>query len=218
MSLAIFDLDNTLLGGDSDHQWGEFLVEKQLVNESDYRDQNNQFYKDYQNGCLDIYAFLKFALHPLTLLPVDELEKLHQEFMQEKITPLFLPKARDLLDWHRNRGDQLLIITATNRFITGPIAKSLGIEHILATEPEMREGRYTGEVAGTPCFQEGKVIRLNTWLDEFHHSFTDSYFYSDSINDLALLEKVDHPIAVDPDNLLRAHAQSKNWKIISLRS
>ncbi|MEJ2417743.1 MAG: HAD-IB family hydrolase [Exilibacterium sp.] len=217
MSLAIFDLDNTLLGGDSDHQWGEFLIEKQLVDSDEYRRQNDRFYRDYKNGSLNIHAFLSFALEPLSRFPIAELEILRQEFLQCKIAPLRLPKADALLQQHRSQGDDLLIITATNRFITGPIAEAMGVNDLLATEPEVVNGRYTGRVVDTPCFREGKVARLNTWLENYPGDLVGSYFYSDSANDIPLLDKVDYPIAVDPDQTLRIHAQANDWKIISLR-
>ena len=217
MSLAIFDLDNTLIAGDSDHQWGEFLVEKKLVDEDEYRRQNDRFFEDYKNGELDIYSFIKFAFAPLARLPIAQLEELRKEFIEKKIKPLRLPKADSLIEWHKKQGDDLLIITSTNRFITGPIATLLEIDAILATEPEMLDGRYTGEVTDVPCFREGKITRLNAWLKGYGGDLQGSYFYSDSANDIPLLEKVDQPVAVDPDAALRSHAEANGWKIISLR-
>lgn len=218
MSLAIFDLDNTLIAGDSDHSWGEFLVQKALVDAVAYRRQNDLFYQAYKDGSLDIEAYLAFALEPLTRHSQEELASLHQEFMAEHIEPLMLPKALALLEDHRARGDELLIITATNGFVTRPIAARLGVNHILASDPELLNGRYTGKCVGTPCFQGGKVIRLKEWLAERRADLADSYFYSDSINDLPLLEHVDHPVAVDPDDRLRAIAEARGWPILSLRS
>ncbi len=217
MSLAIFDLDNTLLGGDSDHSWGEFLVEQKLVDPDIFRSKNDQFYKQYKDGTLDIIEFLAFALEPLSRFSMAELDRLHAQFMREKIAPILLPKAQRLLDKHRDQGDDLLIITATNRFVTAPIAKALGINDLLATDPEVVDGRYTGQVAGTPCFQDGKVIRLREWLKHYPGDMQGSYFYSDSINDLPLLELVKNPVAVDPDERLFDHAQKAGWQIISLR-
>lgn len=217
MSLAIFDLDNTLIGGDSDHLWGEFLIEQELVDAESYRQQNDGFYQQYQQGSLNIFEYLEFALSPLSRFSSSELDVLHQRFMEQKITPILLPKAQQLVSKHRAQGDTLLIITATNRFITGPIAKALDIGHLLASEGEVVDGRYSGRVQGTPCFQEGKVIRLKEWLTEHDEPLTNSYFYSDSANDIPLLELVDNPIAVDPDPKLAAYAKLKGIPVISLR-
>lgn len=217
MSLAIFDLDNTLLNGDSDYSWGEFLVAKKLVDSEEYRIANDNFYQDYKAGTLDIQAYLRFSLAPLTRHSMAELADLHQEFMQTYIEPMMLPKAQALLQEHRARGDYLLIITATNSFVTRPIAERLGVDDILATDPEIIDNRYTGNSVGTPCFQGGKVIRLQQWLKNQQQNLHGAYFYSDSINDLPLLEQVTHPVAVDPDAKLEATAKEKGWKIISLR-
>jgi HAD superfamily hydrolase (TIGR01490 family) len=217
VALAIFDLDNTLLGGDSDHAWGEFLVEQAVVDGQAYKEANDRFYQDYLRGTLDIHEFQAFAMKPLTQLTADQLESLHRQFMEQKIAPMLLDQATELLHKHRQAGDFLLIITATNRFITGPIAELLEVDDILATEPEMIYGRYTGKIAGTPCFQDGKIVRLNEWLEGNDHQLTDSYFYSDSRNDIPLLELVDHPVAVDADEVLTEHAKAKGWPIISLR-
>lgn len=217
MALAIFDLDNTLIAGDSDYSWGVFLVEKQLVDAEAYRIANERFYQDYKNGTLDIRAYLEFSLAPLTRFTQDELRELHAEFMQQHVEPLMLNKAEALLRQHREQGDHLLIITATNGFITRPIAKRLGVADILATDPEVIDGRHTGKFVGTPCFQSGKITNLQEWLKHTNHSLTGAYFYSDSINDLPLLELVDKPVAVDPDERLTAIANERNWNIISLR-
>ena len=217
VTLAIFDLDNTLIAGDSDHSWGEFLVRKALVDGDAFRRANDQFYQDYQDGSLDIHAYLAFALAPLTRHTQAELAQLHNEFMDAHVEPLILPKALALLQKHKDKGDQLLIITATNGFVTRPIAARLGVKDILASDPELVDGRYTGKCVGTPCFQEGKVTRLQEWLSSRDESLEGSYFYSDSINDLPLLEQVSHPVAVDPDARLRAIAESRGWKIMSLR-
>lgn len=217
MSLAIFDLDNTLIDGDSDHAWNEFLIEKNLVDADHYRTSNDQFYEDYKQGKLDIQKYLAFALEPLTRIEPNKLNALHQEFMATKINPLITAKAEALVEQHRQQGDTLLIITATNLFVTEPIAKRLGIEHILASEPEVVDGRYTGKVSGTPCFQEGKVTRLEEWLRAKDVSMEGSYFYSDSHNDIPLLSKVENPVAVDADDYLTAMAHRNNWPCISLR-
>jgi HAD superfamily hydrolase (TIGR01490 family) len=217
VSLAIFDLDNTLLNGDSDHAWGEFLCEQGIVDAAQYSKSNDYFFQQYQQGTLDIQEFLEFALRPLTMFSAQKLSELHAQFMQQKIEPIILPKALALLQRHRDQGDFLLIITATNSFVTSPIAARLGVDAILATDPEVINGSYTGKVAGTPCFQGGKVTRLNHWLEDNKHSLQGSFFYSDSRNDLPLLELVDHPVAVDADETLTLTAQQKGWPVISLR-
>jgi HAD superfamily hydrolase (TIGR01490 family) len=218
VTLALFDLDNTLIAGDSDHAWGEFLVEKGVVDGPHYREANDRFYRDYQAGTLDILAYLAFALEPLRRLEPARLNQLQAEFMRDCIADLWLPAARALLAQHRQQGHRLVIITATNSFITRPIAQALGVDDLIATEPELSEGRYTGRVLGTPCFQAGKVTRLTAWLQTHQQSLAGSYFYSDSINDVPLLEAVDHPVAVDPDPRLRAWAQARQVPIMSLRA
>ncbi|MBE0489777.1 MAG: HAD family hydrolase [Halomonas sp.] len=217
MSLAIFDLDNTLLSIDSDHAWGEFLLEQGAVDPVAYRDANDRFLADYEAGTLDIHAFLEVALRPLAENSPEQLAAWHQQFMASKIEPHILPKGEELVARHRSRGDTLLIITATNRFITGPIAERLGVDDLIAVEPEVVNSRYTGRVTGTPSYREGKVVRLEEWLADKELSLDDAWFYSDSHNDLALLEKVDHPVAVDPDPILREVAEDRDWRIISLR-
>ncbi|MCP5195891.1 MAG: HAD family hydrolase [Gammaproteobacteria bacterium] len=217
MSLAIFDLDNTLLGGDSDYLWGQFLIEQGLVDGAYYERENQRFYTEYRAGTLDIHAFLAFMLQPLAEHPLTELLVWRNQFMTEKIQPILLPKADELLDRHRAVGDTLLIITATNRFITAPIAERLGVPHLLASEPEFVDGRYTGRSTGIPCFQYGKVERLDAWLAETGNDLAKSWFYSDSHNDLPLLSRVTYPVAVDPDVTLAHHAQQHGWPIISLR-
>lgn len=217
MALALFDLDNTLLGGDSDYLWGEFLVEQGIVEGSVYAAENRRFYDQYLNGSLDIHEFLRFQLKPLADHPREKLEQWRESFLKQKIEPALLPRATELLDKHRSQGDELLIITATNRFITEPIARRYGVQHLLATEAEMIDGEYTGEVSGKPCFQEGKVIRLQEWLKHSGQNLDDSWFYSDSHNDLPLLKQVRHPVAVDPDEKLADHASKQAWPVISLR-
>lgn len=218
MALAIFDLDNTLIGGDSDHSWGQFLVEKGIVDPEVYRQVNDRFYKQYEQGTLNITEYLKFALQPLTEHPLEKLHELRKLFVEERIEPMMLPAAAELLASHKRQGDTLLIITATNRFVTEPIAALLGVEHLIATDPEMQDGRYTGEVAGVPSFQAGKVERLKQWLEETGLDLEGAFFYSDSHNDLPLLEAVAYPVAVDPDPTLAAAAQARGWPIRSLRA
>lgn len=217
MRLAIFDLDNTLLAGDSDHSWGEFLVAKQLVDAEVYAQANDRFYQQYKAATLDIQEYLRFSLAPLTRYSLDELAVLHAEFMRDFIEPMMLPKAQALLQEHRTQGDYLLIITATNSFVTHPIAKRLGVDDILASDAEILNHRYTGKGVGTPCFQGGKVVRLHAWLKEKNCTLDDAYFYSDSINDLPLLEQVPNPIVVDGDERLSAVAAERGWQHISLR-
>jgi HAD superfamily hydrolase (TIGR01490 family) len=218
VSLAIFDLDNTLIAGDSDHLWGRFLVERGLVDRQVYDRENERFYREYRAGTLNIHEFLRFQLRPLALHDTATLEALRTQFVQQKIQPILLPAARRLIEGHRERGDTLVIITATNRFITAPIARAYRVDHLIATEPEMLDGRYTGRVNGVPCYREGKVQRLQDWLAERGAALADSWFYSDSHNDLPLLERVSHPVAVDPDPALESHARRKGWRVISLRA
>ncbi|GAA6134695.1 HAD family hydrolase [Oceaniserpentilla sp. 4NH20-0058] len=217
MALAIFDLDNTLISGDSDHGWGQFLVEKGKVDAVLYQEKNDYYLTQYQLGKLDILEYLEFSLNALTQFPQEELFQLRETFVKEDILPLITNKSRALLQKHRDEGDYLLIITATNLFVTEPIAKELGVDDIIATEPEVINGRYTGKIFGTPSFQEGKVKRLAAWLKQKTLSLEGSYFYSDSHNDLPLLKQVDYPVAVDADDTLTAYAKEHNWPIISLR-
>jgi HAD superfamily hydrolase (TIGR01490 family) len=215
--LAIFDLDNTLLAGDSDYLWGQFLVERGLVDGESYARENARYYDAYRAGTLDIQEFLHFALRPLREHSLAALQAWRRHFLAEKILPIILPAARELLALHCARGDTLLIITATNRFVTEPIAAELGVPNLLATDPELKDGRYTGEVAGIPCFREGKVERLRLWLKEHGQGFAARWFYSDSHNDLPLLERVEYPVAVDPDPELEGVARELGWPIVSLR-
>lgn len=217
MTLAIFDLDNTLLSGDSDYLWGEFLCERNIVDSVRYREKNRQFFEAYESGTLDIMKFLEFSLEPLSRNDPQNLAKWHAEFMTEKIEPLITDKARRLVEQHRDKGDTLLIVTATNSFVTRPIASRFGIDNLIATDPEIAAGRYTGRVAGEPSFREGKVTRLRQWLSNNDEALAGSTFYSDSHNDLPLLELVDSPVAVDPDDILKAEAETRGWPIISLR-
>lgn len=217
MRLALFDLDNTLLAGDSDHAWGEFLCQRGLVDPESYRARNDAFYQDYLSGELDVEAYQNFCQELLGRSDMAQLQQWHTEFMRDHIEPIMLAKGAALVRRHYEAGDRVVIITATNRFITGPIAARLGVDTLLATECEMQDGRYTGRLTDVPCFQEGKVTRIERWLQENDQSLDDSYFYSDSRNDLPLLERVSHPVAVDPDPTLREIAQQRGWDIISLR-
>lgn len=216
MVLAIFDLDNTLLAGDSDHLWGRFLVEKGIVDGDYYERENDRFYSQYKAGDLDIHEFLRFSLAPLRNNPAERLHSLREEFIEQRISPLITDTARQLVEKHRKAGDRLMIITATNAFVTRPIAERFGIGELIATEPETLNGHFTGEVAGEPSFREGKVSRLQQWLEENGETLRGSWFYSDSHNDLPLLERVDNPVAVNPDDTLAEVARSRQWPILRL--
>lgn len=218
MALALFDLDNTLLSGDSDYEWGQFLIGKNLVDAKAYELANDRFYEDYKQGTLDIYEFCAFTFKFLSTQSMSTLKALHLEFMQEKITPLMGDAAKSLVKKHQKRGDTLVVITATNSFITRPIADAFGIPHLIATEAKIVNGKYTTEVEGIPSFQEGKVSRLGEWLKTNDENMDNSVFYSDSHNDLPLLKLATTPVAVDPDEQLSAIAKQRGWQIITLRS
>lgn len=220
MELAIFDLDNTLLNGDSDYQWGQFLIEIGVLNGAEHTARNDQFYADYKEGKLDIYAFLEFQLKPLSQYPRTQLDAWHAQYMQQKIMPMMTQSSRDLVEKHRANGDLLLIITATNSFVTNPIAKAFGIDHLIGTTPEEINGEFTGGVSGTPSFQQGKITRLNEWLSargQTLKDFEQTWFYSDSHNDLPLMQMVDKPVAVNADPTLKAYAEAHGWPMMSLR-
>lgn len=217
MALAIFDLDNTLIAGDSDYAWGEFLVEIGAVDGNAYREKNNYFYRAYQRGEMDIHEYLEFAFAPLAAHDQATLQRWHEQFMQAKIEPMLLAKSTALLQQHRDRGDHLLIITSTNSFIVAPICRLLGVADFIATEPEQVNGVYTGKLSGVPAYREGKITRLQDWLQHRELSLQGSYGYSDSINDLPLLEAVANPVVVDGDPQLLAQAQTRGWPCISLR-
>jgi HAD superfamily hydrolase (TIGR01490 family) len=214
VALALFDLDNTLLNGDSDHSWGLFLAEIGAVDAVEHQAMQDFFYQQYKDGTLDILQFCEFQFKVFTLFPLEQLQQWHTEYMQTIIEPMILNGKPELIEQHRNNGDKIIIITATNDFITGPIAKRLDVETLIATRAEFVDGRFTGKVAGTPCFKAGKVQRLRQWLATREANLEGSYFYSDSINDLPLLELVDTPIAVTPDDKLRLHAEKQHWQII----
>jgi len=214
LALALFDLDNTLLNGDSDHSWGLYLADIGAVDAEQQKTKQDFFYQQYLNGQLDIYEFCEFQFSVLTQYPLDQLYAWRADFLECVIQPMIDSGKADLLEKHREADDDILIITATNDFVTAPIAERLGVTTLLATIAEFSNGAYTGKLSGTPCYQSGKVTRLNHWLDQQGKIFENSYFYSDSINDLPLLELVDTPIAVTPDDKLRAHAQASNWQII----
>ena len=217
MALAIFDLDNTLLGGDSDYLWGEYLVENNFVDGESYQQSNQHFYDQYLAGTMDIFEFSAFQFTPLADNSMTTLLAWRDDYLSKKIEPIILPAAKQLIQKHQQQNDTLLIITATNSFITRPIADKLNIPNLIATEPEMVNGQFTGQVDGMPSYQQGKVVRLEQWLIEQNRTIEDSYFYSDSHNDLPLLERVTHPVAVDSDYKLTAIAQQRGWPILSLR-
>lgn len=214
MALALFDLDNTLLNGDSDHAWGIYLGEIGVLDADEQQTKQDYFYQQYLDGELDIIEFCEYQFSIFTAHSLSQLNSWHNDFMVEKIEPMINNGKASLLEPHREAGDDIVIITATNDFVTRPIAKRLGVDTLLATTAEFKQGAYTGKVAGVPCFQTGKVTRLNDWLKQTGKDLTGSHFYSDSINDLPLLNYVDTPIAVTPDDNLRAHAALHNWKII----
>ncbi len=220
MKLALFDLDNTLLAGDSDFEWAQFLIEQGVLDREVYEARNALFYQQYKLGTLDIHAFLDFQLKPLSRHKRVELDEWHKEFMRKKIIPMMLQKSRDLVERHRQHGDVMAIVTATNSFVTAPIAEAFGIEHLIATEPEISGGEFTGGVVGVPSFREGKITRLTQWLVQRKQTLADfstSYFYSDSLNDIPLLQMVSHPVAVDPDEKLQQFAAQHGWPVMSLR-
>jgi HAD superfamily hydrolase (TIGR01490 family) len=220
VNLALFDLDNTLLDGDSDYEWAQFLIDRGVLERGPYEAANDRFYQQYKDGTLDIHEFLDFQLRPLSLHPRAQLDAWHREFMASRIRPIMLAKARELVDGHLGRGDVCAVITATNSFITAPIAREFGVPHLIATEPEERDGVFTGRPAGVPCFQAGKIVRMEQWLGAQGlgwDAFGQSTFFSDSRNDLPLLEKVTRPVAVDPDPVLADRARERGWPIISLR-
>lgn len=218
MRLALFDLDNTLLAGDSDFEWAQYLIEQGVLDREVYEARNQAFYDQYKAGTLDIHEFLDFQLMPLARHPRTQLDAWHRDYMARKVIPMVASGSAALLEKHKDH--VRVIVTATNSFVTAPIARHLGVEHLIATEPEQRDGRFTGRVAGTPSFKAGKVTRLEEWLagqGKTWADVTESWFYSDSLNDLPLLAHVHHPVAVDPDATLRAHAEAQGWPVISLR-
>jgi len=220
VNLALFDLDNTLLSGDSDFEWSQFLVEQGILDRELFEAKNLAFYEQYKAGTLNIEEFLEFQLKPLSRHSRKVLDGWHEEFMRIKVRPMMGAQAKALVEKHRAAGDICMIVTATNSFVTAPIAREFGVEHLIATDPEHKNGEFTGGVAGVPSFREGKVVRMEQWLTERGWnwgSFDQSWFYSDSLNDLPLLSKVKHPVAVDPDATLRAHAEKQGWPVLSLR-
>jgi len=218
MPLALFDLDNTLITDDSDFWWGQYLVDQKIVDAHEYEEKNRLFFEDYERGELDIDQYLKFALRPLSRFSIDQLHQWRAHFIEQHIRPIIAKGTQALIDRHRQRGDTLMIVSATNLFVTEPNAELLGIPNILATEPEIKDGRYTGDYIGIPTFQHGKVHALQHWLKQHDMNLDGSTMYSDSHNDLPLLEQVDHPVAVNPDQTLKQVAEQNGWPIIDLRA
>jgi HAD superfamily hydrolase (TIGR01490 family) len=228
LNLALFDLDGTLLSGDSDYGWAQFLIARGVLDANIYEAENQRFFDDYKAGTLDIHAFLDFQLAPLAAHPRAQLDAWHAEFMRERILPMITDKARRLVKRHADAGDLCAVVTATNSFVTAPIAREFGVDNLVATEPELRDGAFTGKVTGIPCFRDGKVARVEAWLEaltppqadaklSLKTGFAQSWFYSDSRNDLALLERVTDPVAVSPDEKLREIALARGWPVITLR-
>ncbi len=220
MELVLFDLDNTLLAGDSDFEWAQFLISKGVLDKEVYEARNQQFYDQYKAGTLDIFEFLDFQLKPLARHSRAQLDAWHREFMDTRVRPMMTPKAQALVKQHLDAGAVVAIVTATNSFVTGPIARAFGIPHLVATIPAQEDGAFTGKPRGTPAFKAGKIERVEAWLESLGlcwESFAKSSFYSDSHNDLPLMNKVGNPVAVDPDDTLRAHAGNHGWPVISLR-
>lgn len=217
MAIALFDLDNTLLHGDSDHLWGQYLCDSGVVDSEEYGRENDRFFAEYEAGTLDIQEYNEFCLKPLTEHSLEQLHSWRDSYIEELIRPVILDAGVECIASHHDAGDQVIIITATNQFITAPIATLLGVDGLIATVPETLNGKYTGKIHGTPCFQDGKILRFQEWQNQTNQSFTESYFYSDSSNDIPLLEYVNHPIAVDPDQRLLEHAGNNQWPVMSFR-
>ena len=220
MHLALFDLDNTLLAGDSDYEWTQHLLSKGILDRETFEARNQEFYEQYKAGRLNIVEFLDFQLQSLARNSRADLEAWHDEFMDERILPILGQQSRDLVKRHQDAGDLCAVVTATNSFVTGPICRELGINHLIATIAAQENGQFTGKPRGTPSFREGKITRVEDWLESiglWWSSFERSWFYSDSLNDLPLLSMVSDPVAVNPDDTLRAHATNEGWKIMSLR-
>ena len=221
MNLALFDLDPPLRTGDSDFEWAQFLIGRGVLDREVHEARNIEFFEHYKAGTLDIHAFLDFQLAPLARHSRTELDAWHAEFLATRIKPLISPAARTLVASHAEAGDLMAIVTATNSFVTGPIAREFGIPHLIATIPAQEGGRFTGKPRGLPAFRDGKITRVDAWLESLGlwlGGFEQSWFYSDSLNDLPLLERVTHPVAVDADDTLARTAEERDWLRISLRA
>jgi HAD superfamily hydrolase (TIGR01490 family) len=219
MNLTLFDLDHTLLPIDSDYSWGEFSLKMGWVDPELFKVKNDQFFADYQAGVLDIHDYVKFATEAVRLKGPELAAKAHQQFMQEVVLPVIKPSALSLIKQHQDAGDHVMVVTATNEFVTRPIAKALGIQELIAVElAKDSTGWITGEILGTPSFKAGKVARVEAWLSAHQKSWQDVHitFYSDSLNDLPLLEKAQTPVATNPDARLRQLATDRGWRILEL--
>lgn len=215
-SLALFDLDYTLLPVDSDYEWARFLIREGVVDGAEYERENDRFFEQYKAGVLDIGEFLQFQLAPLAAYDDATLAAWHRRFMAETISPNIRPAATELVNQHRNRGDLCVVVSATNEFVTAPIARAFGIDHLIATSLQREGQRYTGRPEGVPSFREGKVTRMDQWLASqglAWDSFDETWFYSDSLNDLPLLERVSRPVATNPDERLAAIARERGWPV-----
>ena len=213
MALALFDLDKTLIAGDSDFLWGEFLAQKGIVDKLTYQAKNKEFFADYARGALDIQKYLEFCLHPLTLYDLPTLISLRDEFVESSIYPLIHKQAYSTIKQHKNLENTIVVISATNEFIVEGVTALFDIDYVIATHAEKINGKFTGKSTKTPCFKEGKVTNLNQWLQPLEFDLKGSYFYSDSHNDIALLSEVEHAIAVNPDEVLLAHAHAHHWQV-----
>jgi HAD superfamily hydrolase (TIGR01490 family) len=219
VDLVLFDLDNTLLAGDSDFEWAQFLISKGVLDPEVHEARNKVFYEQYKAGTLDIFEFLEFQLAPLARHDRAQLDAWHAEYMRERILPMITPQARALVNRHLAEDAVVAIVTATNSFVTAPIAREFGIAHLIGTIPAQEKGQFTGKPRGMPSFKAGKITRVEEWLESagMHWgSFEKTWFYSDSLNDLPLLKLVSNPIAVDPDDTLRAHAEQAGWPVLAL--
>jgi HAD superfamily hydrolase (TIGR01490 family) len=219
-NLALFDLDHTLLPIDSDYEWGRFMVRIGAVDAAEYQRRNDEFFAQYQAGTLDPVEYLEFVLGTLARFPRRELDAMHEQYMREVIEPAIVPRARALVQRHMDAGDLVAIITATNHFVTGPIARAFGVQHLIAAMPEQDQaGNLTGKLAGTPTSGSGKVEHMHAWLQGLgtsFDSFARSHFYSDSHNDIPLLSVVSHPVATNPSAKLASHASERGWPLLHL--
>jgi len=219
IKLALFDLDHTLLPLDSDYAWGVFTQDIGWTDPVTFKERNDEFYEHYKAGTLDVHDYVRFAIEAVRLRGPEQAHAAHARFMDTVIRPAIRPEALDLLRRHEAAGEQVILVTATNEFVTAPIAGALGMKELIAVQLERgADGWFTGEIAGVPSFREGKVERVAQWLAErgLDWSGVEASFYSDSMNDLALLEKVDHPVATNPDDRLRAIAHERGWRILDL--
>lgn len=219
MNLALFDLDHTLLPIDSDYEWGQFLCRQGAVDAAAFARRNDAFFAQYQAGTLDPVEYLEFALGTLATFEPARLAALQQQFMDEVIVPQIRPAARDLLQKHLDAGDLVAIVTATNHFVTAPIAQAFGVEHLIAAMPEVIDGRITGKLGGTPTQGAGKIVHTKAWLEQMGKTldhFEHVYFYSDSHNDLPLMSIVSHPVATNPNAKLAQHATAQGWPLLHL--